>query len=304
MSDRLKDKVAIVTGAGRGIGKAEAIALAAEGASVLVNDLGVARDGTGADASPADQTVAEIKALGGAAAANHDDITVIANGGRIVKQAVDTFGRLDILVNNAGIQINRPVFEITEDEWDRTIAIHLKGHWSMIRAAIEVMREQGGGSIVNTGSMAGLGQLRHVDYCAAKEGIIGMTRALALELLPFNIRVNDVRPRALTRMITERRPEEMGERERQMQQQAPAATAGPDPNRDPAMIGAMVVFLASDAAASVTGRDFFVQGNEISLMTLPVKERSIIREGGWDADAIERAFPSAFGALIKPPVAY
>ena len=301
MGDRLKGKVAIVTGSGRGIGRAEALALASEGASVVVNDLGVARDGTGSDSSPADDTVAEIKARGGTAVANGDDITDMANGRRIVEQAVSAFGRLDILVNNAGIQINRNVFEITEDEWDRTISIHLKGHWSMTRAAIEVMRASGGGSIINTASMAGLGQARHVDYCAAKEGIVGLTRALALELFDYKIRVNDIRPRATTRMITERRPEDMGERERQMRQQGPPAA---DPSRDPSMLGAMVVFLASDAASEITGRDFFIQGYEISLMSLPEKERSVFREGGWDVESIERVFPNTFGPLIKAPVAY
>src|SRR5262249_4130686 len=137
-----------------------------------------------------------------------DDITSLENGRKIVRQAIETFGRLDILVNNAGIQINRSVFDITEDEFDRTLAIHLKGHWSMIRAARDVFREQRSGCIINTASMAGLGQMRHVDYCAAKEGIVGMTRALALELTPFNIRVNDIRPRGMSRMITEVRPEE------------------------------------------------------------------------------------------------
>jgi len=294
LGERLKGKVAIVTGSGRGIGRAEAMALAAEGAKVVVNDLGVARDGTGADASPADEVVVEIKALGGDAVASYDDITKMESGVKMARQAVDAFGRLDILVNNAGIQINRPVFDITEDEFDRTLAIHLKGHWSTIRGAIDVFKEQGSGCIINTASLAGLGQLRHVDYCAAKEGIAGMTRALALELLPYNIRVNDVRPRAETRMLDPQPGE------------APRARFVPPPgtNRDPAVIGAMVVFLASDEAKEITGRDFFVAGNEISLLSLPIKERTIMREEGWDIESISRFFPSTMGPLMKPPVAY
>jgi 3-oxoacyl-[acyl-carrier protein] reductase len=295
--DRLKGKVAIVTGAGRGIGRAEALALAAEGASVVVNDLGVARDGTGTDGGPADEAVAEIVSLGGRAVANYDDVTSMAGGESMVRQAIETFGRLDILVNNAGIQINRPVFDITEDEWDRTIAIHIKGHWSTIRAAIPGFREQGSGCIINTSSMAGLGQMRHVDYVTAKEGIIGMTRALALELLPYGIRVNNIRPRATTRMITERRPEEIGDQPARPVSSAPA-------NRDPQTLGKIVVFLASDAAKDITGHDVFAQGDEISIMSLPKKERSVILPPGWDGDVMEAVLPGAISDVIRKPVPY
>ena len=296
VGDRLKGKVAIVTGAGRGIGRAEATALALEGAQVVVNDLGVLRDGTGADAGPAAEAVAEIKTLGGEAVANNDDISTIAGGENLIRQAVETYGRLDIVVNNAGIQINRPVFDITEDEWDRTIAIHIKGHWSTIRAAIPVFREQGSGCIINTASMAGLGQMRHVDYVTAKEAIVGMTRALALELGPYGIRVNNIRPRATTRMITERRPEEIGD--------AGRAQAQPQGNRDPMTLGKLVVFLASDAAAGINGNDFFAQGNEVSVMSLPHKERTVVLPDEYDNDDLEQLLPSTLGPSIRKPVPY
>lgn len=296
---RLDGKVAIVTGAGRGIGQAEALALAHAGASVIVNDLGVARDGTGNDSTPADDTVARIEAGGGKAAANYDDITTMDGGQRIIDQAVSSFGRLDILVNNAGIQINRSVLDVTEEEWDRTIAIHLKGHWSTIKAAIPVLRDGGGGSIINTASMAGLGQLRHVDYVAAKEGIVGLTRGLALELEPYGIRVNNIRPRAITRMITERRPDEIGDPRPQPQAHVPLPA-----NRDPSTLGNLVVFLASDAAAHITGNDFFAQGNEISLMSLPQKVRTVILPDEWDAELLSTVLPGALGDSIRKPIGY
>lgn len=297
MGDSLKGKVALVTGAGRGIGAAEAMRLAMEGAKVIVNDLGVLRDGTGADASPADDVVAAIKAAGGEAVANYDDITQMENGRKMARQAVETYGRYDILVNNAGIQINRGVFDITEEEFDRTIAIHIKGHWSTIRGAIDTFREQGGGCIINTASLAGLGQMNHVDYCAAKEGVIGLTRALALELMPYNIRVNNIRPRGLTRMITERRPEEMGGRQMSARDMDPTG-------REPDRVAQFVAFLASDAAKDVSGHDFFVQGNEISLLSLPQKLRSAFHDDAWDVNSIKAAFPAVFGPVIHPPVPY
>ena len=298
MPGQLEGKVALVTGSGRGIGQAEALALSGAGANVVVNDLGVARDGLGRDTSPADETVARIAEAGGEAVANYDDITSLAGGENLVRQAVDAFGRLDILVNNAGIQINRLVSEITEEEWDRTIAIHIKGHWSTIKAAIPIFRDQGGGCIINTASMAGLGQLRHVDYVTAKEAIVGMTRGLALELEPFGIRVNNIRPRATTRMVTERRADEMGSGE--ARRPSPPATG----NQDPAMVGNLVVFLASEMAADISGNDIFVQGDEIAVMSLPQKQASVFREGGFDPDSIGKAFGSSLKQAVRKPVSY
>ena len=294
MPDRLKEKVAIVTGAGRGIGRAEALALASEGARLVVNDLGVTRDGSGSDAGPADEVVSQIKSEGGEAVANYDDVTKPASARNIVNQALSAFGRLDILVNNAGIQSNRPVFDITDAEFDQTLAIHLKGHWNTISPALEVFKSQGSGCIVNTSSMAGLGQLKHVDYCAAKEGIVGLTRALALELLPYGIRVNDVRPKGLTRMSGLERVTDEG-KERLQAELA---------RRDPLVVGMFIAYLCSDAAEQVTGQDFFVQGNEISLMSIPRKERTVLHDGGWDLDSMERLFPATIGPAIAPPVAY
>src|SRR5713226_2922236 len=200
MGDRLKGKVAIVTGAGRGLGRAEALALAAEGARVVVNDLGGNVDGTGRDSGPADQVVAEITAAGGEAVANYGSVTSMEDGQRVVQQALDTFGRLDILVNNAGIIRNRMIFNMSEEEWDTVIAVHLKGHFTVTRFAAQVFRQQRSGRIVNTSSEAGLGGFGASNYAAAKEGITGLTRTLALELGRYGVTVNAIRPRAATRM--------------------------------------------------------------------------------------------------------
>ena len=159
MAGRLEGKVAIVTGAGRGIGRGEALLLAEEGAKVVVNDLGGGADGEGADASPADEVVAEIVAAGGEAVANYDSVATMEGGEGIVKTALDAFGRLDILINNAGILRDRMVFNMSEEEWDSVIAVHLKGHFTTTKHASLVFRQQRSGRIVNTGSESGLGNM-------------------------------------------------------------------------------------------------------------------------------------------------
>jgi 3-oxoacyl-[acyl-carrier protein] reductase len=284
MGDRLAGRVAIVTGAGRGIGRAEALALAAEGARVIVNDVGLALDGSGQDAGPADQVVAAIRAAGGEAAASYENVADVAAGARIVQQALDTFGRLDIVVANAGIQLNRDLFAITEAEWDLVMAVHLKGHFAVIQPAAEVFRRQRSGRIITTSSLAGLGQLNHADYCAAKEGIAGLTRALALELGPYGVTVNAVRPRAATRMAG-----------------AAGVSAAVAAARPAEQVAPLVVYLCTDAAAHVNGRDFFVMGEEISLMSLPHPERTIVRQGGWDLASLEVIFPRTLGAGLANP---
>lgn len=278
MGERLAGKVSIVTGAGRGIGRAEALALAAEGARVLVNDPGVAPDGSGIDHGPADEVVAAIRSAGGEASASYESVATMAGGARIVQQAFDAFGRLDIVVANAGIQLNRDLFAITEAEWDLTMAVHLKGHFSVIQPAAEIFRHQRSGRIITTSSLAGLGQLNHVDYCAAKEGIAGLTRALALELGPYGVTVNTIRPRAATRMAA-----------------AAGVSAAVAAERPAERVVPLVVYLCTDAAAHINGRDFFVMGEEISVMTLPRPERTILRHGGWDIDALEQTLPRLLG---------
>ncbi len=303
MAGRLEGKVAIVTGAGRGIGRGEALLLAQEGCRVIVNDFGGAATGEGGDTSPADEVVAEIKKMGGDAAANYGNVVSMAAGEAMVKQALDTFGRLDILVNNAGILRDRMIFNMSEEEWDSCIAVHLKGHFTVTKYASLVFRQQRSGRIVNTSSESGLGNMGQGNYAAAKEGITGLTRTLALDLGRYGVTANAIRPRAATRLT-------MSDELRAAMERASAAAGGTTSAGDaisqmdslkPEFVAPLVVFLCTDKAANVNGRDFIVGGNEVTLMTIPTREKTIYREGGWTLDALDTVFPSVIGAgLVNP----
>ncbi len=310
MAGRLEGKVAIVTGAGRGIGRGEALLLAEEGAKVVVNDLGGNAEGDGSDASPADEVVAEIVAAGGEAVANYDSVATMEGGERIVQTALDAFGQLDILINNAGILRDRMVFNMSEAEWDAVIAVHLKGHFTTTKHAAIVFRQQRSGRIVNTSSESGLGNMGQANYAAAKEGIVGLTRTCALDLGRYGVTVNAIRPRAGTRLTlspelreamqrarASRRGDDGGEAAATPAEQAGATLAAQQPEQ----VAPLVVYLCTDAAANVNGRDFIVGGEDITLMSMPSKEATIHREGGWILDALDRVFPQAIGAgLVNP----
>lgn len=305
MAGRLEGRVAIVTGAGRGIGRGEALLLAGEGAKVVVNDLGGGPAGDGADQSPADAVAAEIRDAGGEAVASYDSVATMEGGERIVRTALDAFGRLDILINNAGILRDRMVFNMSEAEWDSVIDVHLKGHFSTTKHAGLVFRQQRSGRIVNTSSESGLGNMGQANYAAAKEGIVGLTRTCALDLGRYGATVNAIRPRAGTRLtlspeMEEARARRQAAREQRGETDAARAAAGIDA-LDPDLVAPLVVYLCTDAAADVNGRDFLVGGDEISLMSLPARERTIQREGGWTLDAIERVFPRTLGAGLTNP---
>ena len=311
MADRLKDRVAIVTGAGRGIGRGEALLLAEEGAKVVVNDLGGSEAGEGADASPADQVVTEILAAGGEAVANYDSVATMEGGERIVQTALDNFGRLDILINNAGILRDRMVFNMTEAEWDSVIAVHLKGHFTTTKHASIVFRQQRSGRIVNTGSESGLGNMGQANYAAAKEGIVGLTRTLALDLGRYGVTANAIRPRAGTRLTLSPELREAMQRARASRQGGDSGGGSGDTGAEqamsgmdaqaPEMVAPLVVYLCTDAASNVNGRDFVVGGDEVSLMTMPTKQATIHREGGWDLASLERVFPRVIGAEVTNP---
>jgi NAD(P)-dependent dehydrogenase (short-subunit alcohol dehydrogenase family) len=312
MAGRLEGKVAIVTGAGRGIGRGEALLLAEEGCRVIVNDLGGSAAGEGNDQSPADEVVADIKKMGGEAVANYDNVASMDGGERMVKQALDAFGRLDILVNNAGILRDRMVFNMSEEEWDAVIAVHLKGHFTATKHAALVFRQQRSGRIVNTSSESGLGNMGQANYSAAKEGITGLTRTLALDLGRYGVTANAIRPRAGTRLTLTPELRAAMERARaaaatRAPAEQPAESSAGDAisqmdSMKPELVAPLVVFLCTDKAANVNGRDFIVGGNEITLMSLPSRERSIFREGGWTLDALDRVFSSTIGAGLKNPM--
>lgn len=311
MAGRLAGRVAIVTGAGRGIGRGEALLLAKEGAKVVVNDFGGSTAGEGGATSPADEVVQEIKDMGGEAVANYGNVASMADGEAMVKQALDTFGRLDILVNNAGILRDRIIFNMTEEEWDAVIAVHLKGHFTITRHASIIFRQQRGGRIVNTSSESGLGNLGQANYSAAKEGIVGLTRTLALDLGKYGVTANAIRPRAATRLTLSPEMEAARQRRQQLAAQAGGGAATPATPTEqavagiaamaPELVAPLVVYLCLDEASNINGRDFIVGGNEISLMSLPQRERTIYKEGGWDLDSLARVFPSTLGAGVVNP---
>lgn len=282
MGDRLKGKVAIVTGAGRGIGRGEALALASEGAKVVVNDLGGARDGTGASTSPADEVVAEIKKLGGEAVANHDSVTTLQGAENIVKTAMDSFGKVDILVNNAGILRDRMVFNMSEEDWDLVLKVHLFGHFYTIRAVSPFFRQQRYGRIINTSSIAGLYATTYgqANYGAAKEGIVGLTRKVARDMGRYGVTCNCIRPIAGTRLTLS---EEM--------KKARTEDIAKLEQIKPEDIAPLVVWLASDDAANVNGRVFYVQTGRIGLYSEPVMEKQLVKAGGWTIDELFNFMP-------------
>jgi NAD(P)-dependent dehydrogenase (short-subunit alcohol dehydrogenase family) len=273
-------KVAIVTGAGRGIGREEALLLAGEGASVVVNDLGGARTGEGTDTGPAQTVVDEIVAAGGTAAANTDDISSWAGAEAVVNQAVETFGGLDVLVNNAGILRDKMSFNMTEEEWDAVIKVHLKGHFAPSRFAAAYWRQKSkddgapvNAKIVNTASESGLyGNAGQANYAAAKAGIAAMTIVLARELDRAGVRVNAIAPVALTRLT-----------EDLMGQQADDATKA---SLDPANVAAAVGWLASDLSEGVTGQVVKIQGGICQIVQgwRPITE--ITSDKPWTIESI------------------
>jgi len=252
----LTGKVALVTGAGGGLGRCHALALAREGAKLVVNDLGGARDGSGGGAhSMADKVVDEIKALGGQAVANYDSVATVKGGEGMLRTAIDAFGKLDICVNNAGILRDKTLAKLTEDFWDPVVDVHLKGTYCVTRPAYNHMRERGqGGVIINTSSTSGLnGNFGQTNYGAAKAGIWGFSRCLALEGQKAGIRVYILAPVALTRLTEDLAGMQAGEMKEKL---------------DPALVSPLVVYLASELAKDQTGTTFFVGGGRIAEMRM------------------------------------
>ena len=302
MGDLLKDKVGIVTGSGRGIGRGVAMLMAAEGAKMVVNDLGGAVDGSGNSSSPADDVVDEIKAAGGDAGANYDSVSTMEGGENIVKTAIDNFGKLDIVVTPAGILRDRMVFNMTEQEWDDVIAVHLKGTFTVTKFACILFRQQRSGNIITFSSTSGLyGNSGQANYGAAKDGIAGYTRAIARDMGRYGVRVNSISPGANSRM-TATVPQSARDI-RASSGISGAARQQPklELRREPEDIAPFVTWLASDKADGVNGQVFHVTGGEVSLMNNPEVARTITTQGRWSVDEIGAMFPGTLGLdLVNP----
>ena len=289
----LKGKVAVITGAARGIGREIALLMARQGAQVVVNDYGGTEAGSGGASAPADEVVNEITQAGGKAVANYDSVATMAGGQAIIKTAVDTFGRIDVVVNNAGILRDRMIFNMTEEEWDAVINTHLKGSFAVTRAAAPLMREQKWGRFINMTSTSGLiGNVGQANYAAAKLGIFGLTKATALDMARYNVTANCISPFAWTRMIGTIPTET----------QAQKARVEKIKKLSPAHIAPIAVFLASDAAKDVTAQIFGVRGKEIMLFS---HERPIMRvhdDRGWTPEKLADMFPGTLQHHLVPMV--
>ena len=270
----LDGKVAIVTGAGGGIGREHALFLAREGAAVVVNDLGGARDGSGGGSAMADTVVDEIRAAGGEATANYDSVATMEGGQSILQSALDAFGRIDILVNNAGILRDKSFANTTEDLWDIVVQVHLKGTYCVTHAVYGHMKAHGGGGvIINTSSTSGLnGNFGQANYGAAKAGIAGMSRCLAIEGVKYGIRVHILAPVAYTRLTSD----------------LPGFDDSLKARMDPKLVSPLVAYLASDLAAELTGKTYYVGGGRIAEMKVVTHTGVTKQEDGglWTVDEI------------------
>ncbi|BCG05676.1 3-hydroxyacyl-CoA dehydrogenase (plasmid) [Paraburkholderia sp. PGU19] len=289
MERLLEGKVIIVTGAGAGVGKCIALEAARQGASVIVNDLGVNIDGSGSDTGPAQQTVEEIQKFGGIATANTNSVAEWDAAQSIVQQAVDVYGRIDGIVNNAGNLRDIIFHKMSEDDFDAVIRVHLKGSWNMSRAAAPHFKAQEGGAFVHMTSTSGLiGNFGQVNYCAAKMGIVGMSKAIALDMQRFNVRSNCIAPFAFTRMvgtIPTDTPEGIERTKINMRMEA-------------AKIAPFACALLTDGTKDVTGQIFGVRSNEIYLFSQPRPVRTAHASDGWTVDScVQRAIPMLRGSF-------
>jgi NAD(P)-dependent dehydrogenase (short-subunit alcohol dehydrogenase family) len=291
----LEGKVAIVTGAGRGIGREHALALADAGAKIVVNDLGGSTAGEGADSTPAQSVADEIKAVGGEATANYDNVADYEGAENMIKQAISDFGRLDILVNNAGILRDRMLVNLAEDEWDAVINVHLKGHYAPTRHAAAYWREQSkagnqiNGRVINTSSPSGVfGNVGQTNYGAAKAGIAAFTIIAAQELGRYGVTVNCLAPNARTRMTEQT----FGDMQQPEEGQFDAL--------DPSNISPVVVALASEEAQGVTGQCFFVYGGVINVLKPWDVGTVLKKDDGWKPDELIAKLIEAFPSGIAP----
>ena len=280
----LKDKVVVVTGAGGGIGRDFALAMAAHGARVVVNDIGASVSGEGKDAGPAQKVVEEIKAKGGTAVANTDSVSEWESANKIIKTAIDSFGRINVVVNNAGILRDRFFFNMSVEEWKAVIDVHLNGTFYVSRAASAYFKSQNSGRYINITSTSGLiGNLGQANYAAAKLGIAALSKSMALDMAKYKVTSNCIAPFAWSRMIGTI-PAETPDQKARVEKLKTMETA---------KIAPIAVYLASDASQDVTGQIFAVRANEIFLMSQSRPVRSVHRAEGWTPETIaEQAMPA------------
>lgn len=288
MSNRLQGKVAVCTGSGRGIGRCIALALAAEGASIVVNDYGIERDGSTPSSGPALDVAEEIRAGGGQAVANYDSVATIAGGRNIVQAALEAFGHVDILCNAAGVLHDRSFLKMSEAEWDDVIAVHLKGHFACIQPAAEQMKKQRWGRVLSFSSSSIFGNFGQANYAAAKMGILGLTRAVALELGPYGVTANAILPVARTRMTWS---PEMEKTYQRIEAEGQKLAELPPPEA----IAPLVVYLCSEAGANINGQALRAAGGEIGLYEFMPMTRMISKDIGryglWTQEELEVAIP-------------
>jgi len=290
-SKLLDGKVALVTGAGRGVGREIALLLAQQGAKVVVNDLGGSGGGEGQDDAPANEVIAAIRAAGGEAAANFDSVANMKAAQGMINQAVDTFGRIDIVVNNAGILRDSIFHKMTEEDWDLVVSVHLKGSFNVARAAATHFREQQSGRMIHMTSTSGLiGNFGQANYAAAKLGIVGLSRSIALDMARYNVTSNAIAPFAWSRLIGTIPTTTDAERIRVERMK----------RMTPAKVAPLVAALSSDRAQHVTGQVFAVRSDEVFLFSQSRPARGLGRSDGWTAEAIlDHALP-AFGPALTP----
>lgn len=290
----LENKVAVITGGGNGIGREVSKLFGLEGARVVVNDLGVAVDGSGGTKSVADSTVEEIKAAGGAAVANYDSVATPEGGQAIIQTALDNFGRIDIVVHVAGILRDRMIFNMSIDEWDAVINVHLRGAFCVIRPAAALMRAQKSGRIISFSSGSAAGNSGQANYSAAKAGILGLTRTAARDLGKYGVTVNAIWPSAATRM-TATVPEAA---EAMRAERGLRRASGARPQiRDPRHVAPMVAYLASDLAQDITGQTFAIGGERLALISNPAPVREVYCPGGWTMEKMLELFPATIGSM-------
>jgi NAD(P)-dependent dehydrogenase (short-subunit alcohol dehydrogenase family) len=303
MADMLAGRVAVVTGAGRGIGRGVALLLAAEGAKVVVNDYGVNVDGSAPSSGPAFDVVREIEAAGGEAIPNTDSVATWDGAAKIVGAALGKWGRLDALVTCAGILRDRMVFNMSEEEWDAVIAVHLKGTFNCIRHACTHMRERRYGRIVTFASGSGLfGNPGQANYGSAKSAIGGLTKVAARDLGKYGITVNSICPVAGTRMTVNEEVRRAREIRKQTGIQREDRGVAQIEELDPDDIAPMVVYLASEHAGAINGQFFLCFGNQVSLVSQPRPVKTLYKsDGNWTLDEIERLAPTTvLEGLVNP----